>query len=89
MPTWVVDVAGTRSKLVAAPAVTVSVAVALVNPGADTVMVALPVVVAVKLDTATPPVEVTGEAGLKVPATPLAANVTGTAAVPTVLPLAS
>jgi len=75
--------------LVAAPALTVNVAVALVSPAALMVIVAVPVVVAVKLDVATPLVGVTGELGLKVPETPLTANVIGLFAVLMVLPFAS
>jgi len=75
--------------LAAAPVLTVNVAVALVNPAALTVIVAVPFVVAVKLDVAIPPVGVTGEAGLNVAETPVTPNVIGFVAVPTVLPLAS
>jgi len=75
--------------LLAAPAFTVNVAVALVSPAALTVIVAVPVVVAVRLELAMPLVGVTGELGLKVPETPLTANVIAFVAVLTVLPFAS
>ena len=75
--------------MLGAPAVTVSVALALVSPAAVTVMVPLPTVVGVKLDDARPPVGATGETRLKVPDTPLTEKVIGLLAVPTVLPLAS
>jgi hypothetical protein len=52
-------------------------------------MVAVPAVIGVKLDVALPLADVTGEAGLKEPATPLAEKVTALLAVVTVLPLAS
>ena len=80
---------GVRTSFDAAPAVTLNDAVAEVTPAALTVMVALPIVVGVKLDVALPPLGVTGDAGLNVPDTPLAANVIGVVAELTVLPLAS
>jgi len=81
--------AGVNASLAAAPALTVKLAVALVSPAALTVIVAVPVVVAERLDVATPSVGVTGKPGLKVPETPLTANVIAFVAVLTVLPLAS
>jgi len=80
---------GVNASLAAAPVLTVNDAVALVSPAALTVIVAVPVVVAVKLELATPFVAVTGELGLNVPETPVTANVIGFVAVPTVLPIAS
>jgi hypothetical protein len=65
------------------------VAVALVSPAADAVMMAVPVAVGVRLDVAIPPTAVTGEAGLNDPDTPLTEKVTGLEALATVLPLAS
>jgi len=72
-----------------APGVTLSVAVALVSPGDDTVTLALPIEVGVKLEVATPASADTGEAGLNVPDTPLSVKVIALVAVLTVLPLAS
>ena len=82
-------ITGRSASFAGAPGVTVKVAVALVNPVALAVMVAEPVVVDVKLDAAIPALAVTGDAGLKVPETPLTAKLTALAAVPTVLPFAS
>jgi len=75
--------------LVGAPAVTVNVALTLASPAAVTVTVAVPVVVAARLDVATPLVGATGELGLNVPVTPLTEKVIALLAVPTVFPLAS
>ena len=75
--------------MVAAPAVTVSVAVAPVNPAAVTVMLALPVVVGVRLDVATPATAAIGDGGLNVADTPLTENVIALVALVTVLPFAS
>ena len=84
-----VVVTGTNANFAGAPAVTVKVAVALVSPAALAVTVALPVVVGVRLDEAIPALALTGDAGLKVPETPLTAKLTAFVAVPTVLPFAS
>ena len=73
----------------ARPEPTVKVALAVVNPVDDALTVAVPAVVVVKLDVATPLVDVTGEAGLKVPGNPLTEKVMGLVAVLTVLPYAS
>ena len=62
---------------------------ALVRPAAEAMSVALPVVVGVKLDVAFPFVGVTGEAGLKVPDTPLTEKLMALVALVSVLPLAS
>jgi hypothetical protein len=85
MPACVVPLAGCSASLAAVPVVTVKVAMPLVRPVADAVIVAVPSAVAVKLDLATPLVGVTGEA-LHEPDTPVAVNVTGLVAVVTVLP---
>jgi len=69
----------------AAPTVTVKVAVPLVKPEAEAVIVAVPSEVGVKLDFATPLVGVTGDA-LHEPDTPAAEKVIGFVAVVTVLP---
>jgi hypothetical protein len=84
-----VVVTGTSASFAGAPAVTVKVAVALVNPAALAVMAAEPVVVGVKLDDAIPALAVTGDVGLNVPETPLTAKLTALVAMPTVLPFAS
>ena len=68
---------------------TANVAVALASPAEDTVIVAVPAVVGVKLDVARPLDGVSGEAGLKEPDTPLTANAMGLVALGTVAPLAS
>ena len=68
---------------------TVSVALALVNPAAEPVIVAVPDVEGVKLVVAVPLVGVTGDGGLKDPETPLSEKVIGLVAVVAVLPLAS
>jgi hypothetical protein len=68
---------------------TVSVALALVNPAAEPVIVAVPDVDGVKLVVAVPLVGVTGDGGLKDPETPLSEKVIGLVAVVAVLPLAS
>ena len=70
-------------------AATVNVALPVVSPVDDAVIVAVPDEEAVKLDVAMPPLGVIGEAGLKEPETPLAEKVTALVAVVTVLPLAS
>jgi hypothetical protein len=70
-------------------AATVKVAVALVRPADDAVIVAAPEVDGVKLLVATPALGVMGPGGLKAPDTPLTAKVTGLVADVTVLPLAS
>ena len=84
-----VPVVGANTSFAGAPAVTVNEAVAAVNPAAVTVMVAFPTVVGVRLDVALPPLAEMGEAGLKVPTTPLTAKLIGVVAELTVLPLAS
>ena len=71
------------------PCATVTVAVALAKPAADAVIVAVPAVVAEKLDVAIPAAGATGELGLNVPDTPLTENVIPLVAVVTVLLLAS
>ena len=87
---WILDRGQrARASFVARPGPTVKVALALVNPMADAITVAVPAVVVVKLDVATPLVGVTGEAGLKVPGNPLTEKVMGLVAVLTVLPYAS
>src|SRR5689334_7834514 len=86
VPAAVLPLTGCSDSFDAFPTVTVSVAVPLVNPVAEAVIVALPNDVGVKLDLATPLVGVTGDAGLHVPLTPLAVNVTALVAVVTVLP---
>jgi hypothetical protein len=85
-PACTLPVAGVKAIFVAVPAVTVKVAVALVNPVAEAVTVPLPGVVAVKLDCAAPAVGVTGDSGLQEPDTPLAVNVIRVVAVVTVFP---
>jgi hypothetical protein len=85
----VLAVAGESESLVAAPAATVSVALAAVKPVAEAVMVAVPVVRGVKVVEALPPLAVTGEVGLNAPDTPVTAKLTTFAALDTVLPNAS
>jgi len=68
---------------------TVNVALALVSPVAETVIVPVPDVEGAKFAVAMPPLGLTGEAGLKDPETPLTENVIGFVADVTVLPLAS
>jgi len=68
---------------------TVNVALALVSPVAETVIVPVPDVEGVKFVVAMPPLGLTGEAGLKDPETPLTEKVIGFVADVTVLPLAS
>jgi hypothetical protein len=63
--------------------------VAPVSPAAETVIVAVPVELGVKLELATPPEALTGEAGLNEPETPVAAKVIALLAVVTVFPLTS
>ena len=89
VPTCAVLAAGVRTILAAPFDVTVKLAVALVNPAALAVTVALPSVVGVKLETATPAVGLTGDAGLNEPPTPATAKLIALVAVPTVLPFAS
>ena len=89
MPDCVVVVLGTRASLLAVPAVTVRLAVALVRPGALTATVALPIVVGVRLEVATPALAAIGDAGLNEPDTPLTEKVIGLVAVSIVCPLAS
>jgi hypothetical protein len=69
--------------------VTVRATVALVNPAEDAVTLALPIVLGVKLDDATPPLAATGDAGTKLPDTPTAENEMVLVAPATVLPNAS
>ena len=68
---------------------TVRSAVALASPGADTVIVADPAVVGMKLDVAVPLFAVIGLAGLNDPLIPLTEKLIELLAVVTVLPLAS
>jgi len=68
--------AGTNTNLVGAPGATVSVAVALVSPADVTVTVAVPGVVGVKLDAATPFEDAIDAEGENEPDTPLTANAT-------------
>jgi hypothetical protein len=68
---------------------TVKVALALVSPVEETVIVAVPDVEGVKLEVALPLAGAMGEAGLKDPETPLTEKVIGFVALVTVLPLAS
>ena len=68
---------------------TINEAVALVRPLAETVIVALPVVLGVSVAVALPPAGATGEDGLKDPDTPATPNVIGLVAAVTGLPLAS
>ena len=89
VPTCVLAALGTKTSLAGAPTVTLRVAVALVNPAALTVILAVPIVIGVRLDVAMPALAVTGDAGLKEPETPLTVNVTASLAVPTVWPSAS
>lgn len=88
MATAAVTVSGVSRILAGAPAVTVRLAVALVRPVADAVMVAVPVAVGVTAAVATP-FTAAADVGLNVPATPAMANETVFVAVVTVLPLAS
>jgi hypothetical protein len=89
MPSCVLPLIGVSASFAAAPGVTVNAAVPLVSPAAEAVIVALPTVVALNADFATPLVGVTGVDGVNDPDTPLAEKVTGFAAVVTVLPKAS
>ena len=59
------------------------------SPAADAVMVPVPVVVAVKAETALPPLAVTDGPGLNIPERPVALNVMELVADVTVLPLES
>jgi hypothetical protein len=85
----VLALAGVSASLVGCASVTVNTALALLNPAAVTVIVAVPAVVAVKLQVAMPPLGVIGlsiEFGLNEPETPLTEKVTGLLAVVTVFP---
>ena len=64
-------------------------ALALLRPAADAVMVALPAVLGVKVDDAVPFDGVTGDGGLKEPDTPLTEKVMEFVADNTVVPFAS
>ena len=86
MPACTLALAGVSASFAAVPGVTDSVAVALLSPVVEAVMVALPIVVGVKLDFATPLVGDMGETGLNDPETPLAEKLIGFVAVVTVLP---
>ena len=86
MPAWVLPLAGCKVSLTAVPVVTLSVAVPLVRPVAEAVIVAFPTEAAVKPDLATPLIVTTGDAGLHDPDIPLAAKVTGRVADVTLLP---
>ena len=83
--------AGVKTSLVGGPiaCVTDKVALALLRPAADAVIVAVPAVLGVKVDDAVPLDGVTGESGLKEPDTPLATKVIGFVALATVLPYLS
>ena len=90
-PTWLFAFAGTKSSFAGGPAagVIVSAALSLTSPAADTVTVAVPVVVGVSSDISNfSPVATTAEADDK-QAVPVTENTIGLAAVVTVLPLAS
>lgn len=91
LPTEVVLVSGTSASLAGVPGagVTLNEVLAPISPVALTLMLAAPVVEAVKLEVAMPLAALTGEGGLKVPATPLSAKLTALVALLTVLPLAS
>src|SRR5689334_10053047 len=88
-PICVLALAGAKVSFVAEPALTVKAALAPASPVAETLTVAFPAAVIVKLETATPLLAVTGEAGLKLPDSPLTAKLTAFVAVPTTLPYAS
>ena len=85
----VLPVAGARAIFVAAPGLTVSVALEPVSPAADTLTLAVPVLVAVKFEVTMPPLAVTGEAGLNEPVTPFTAKTMDCVLLVTVLPTAS
>jgi hypothetical protein len=87
----VLALAGVRTSLAAGPitGVTVSVALAALSPGEDTLSVADPSLLGVSVVLATPLTGVIGDAGLKLPDTPLSSKVSGVVAFCTVLPLAS
>ena len=68
---------------------TVRPALALVSPAAEAVIVAVPAVVGVNAEAATPAAGDTGDAGLNEPATPLAEKLIALLAVVTVFPCAS
>ena len=88
MPVCVLLLAGAKDSLVGGPTVevTVRLAFALLRPVADAVMVALPAVVGVKPEVATPPLGLTGETGSNEPETPVSENVTALVAVVSVFP---
>lgn len=65
---------------------TVNAALALVRSVPEAVRVALPTVVGVKLEVATPPLGATGETGLNEPETPLTEKFTALVAVVAVFP---
>ena len=88
-PTCTLVLAGASESFAGAPAVTVSVMLALDNPVADAVITALPVVIGVKVDAAIPPLGVTVADGLNEPETPVTAKVIEFVAVDTVLPFPS
>jgi hypothetical protein len=90
LPIWTLVLTGVRASLAAGPtpAVTLKVALALLRPDAVAVIVAVPVVEAVKLEEAMPPLAA-AEAGLNEPLTPVTAKLIALVAVLTVLPLAS
>ena len=85
----VLALAGVSASLLGCASVTVNTALALLNPAAVTIIVAVPAVVAVKLQVAMPLLGVIGlsiEFGLNEPETPLTDKVTGFVAVVTVFP---
>jgi hypothetical protein len=85
----VLALAGVNDNLAGAPAATLRAAVAVVNPVADAVMVALPVLTAMNVEEAIPLTADIVEEGLKDPETPVTENVMALVAVDTVLPDAS
>jgi hypothetical protein len=80
---------GVNTMRVGAPGPTCRLALAPTSPGAVAVIVAVPVLVGVKLDCATPLTGVSGEAGLKLPLTPPTDSVIASLAPTMVWPLAS
>ena len=81
--------AGASAIFVAAPGLTVSVALEPVSPAADTLTLAVPVLVAVRFAVAMPSLALTGEVGLNEPVTPLTAKTMDGVLLVTVLPAAS
>ena len=85
-PVCVLALTGAKASLVAGPAPTLKVALAPVSPVADTCTVAVPELVTVKLEVATPLTAATGDGGLKVPGNAVNEKVMGLVALVTVLP---